>query len=295
MSYDLFFKRSTAVSADEFTAVFERREHFKVEGTQAAYQNEDTGVYFAFDLASSSEADDEADRPDHFASFNLNYYRPHYFGLEAAPVLKAVVEAFGCEIEDPQMEGLGDGPFNEEGFLRGWNKGNAFAHRAVLQADKGPKEVYCRPSHELEAIWRWNLGRSDLQRRMGKGTFVPRIFWVVVEGVLSSAVVWPDGIPELLPAVDVYFIAREQLAPRIFFMRREDACLVRRADLQPFIGAFDSASYALPVHHFNFQHPPDEFCDFVRRLRPEIKKRPKPAMDEVLTRELVEAAQKAAR
>ena len=54
---------------------FENRDRYEVANGQAWYSNDDTGVYFVF------EWDDSADGQGG-PSFNLNYYRPHIFGLE---------------------------------------------------------------------------------------------------------------------------------------------------------------------------------------------------------------------
>ncbi len=116
MSYDLFLK-SESLTADEFESYFNSRPHYTLNGDQAFYENEDTGVYFSFDYA-----------PDELGTvaFNLNYYRPHFFGLEAAPEVEAFVWAFNLTIDDPQIEGMSDGPFSVDGLLRGWNAGNRF-------------------------------------------------------------------------------------------------------------------------------------------------------------------------
>ena len=284
MSYDLYLDRSTVVTSDEFRAFFTQLPHCKAENTQAVYQNDDTGVYFLFDLA--TEPDDEG--PSFKISFNLNYFRPHFFGIEAAPILRAVIDGFGFTIHDPQNDGMGDGPFTEEGFLRGWNKGNAFGYRAILRSDKPPKEVYARPREETGAIWRWNYEKENTQQTFGERIFVPRIFCVVADGALCSAAVWPDGIAELVPAVDLYFIDRDRLAPRRLFTRKKDSCLVRRSELEAALGPFESTKYPLPCRLFDHQEPSKEVRKFVGEIRSEAKKSSGLAMDQVLDRELVE-------
>lgn len=156
MSYDLYLNRSAPVSSDEFHAFFAERPMFRTANTQAVYDNEDTGVYFIFNLAAGAESEE----PSHKISFNLNYFRPHFFAREAAPQLAAVIDSFGFGIHDPQNDGMGDGPFSEEGFLRGWDHGNAFGYHAVLKSDTPPAAVYSRPTTELDAIWRWNREKA---------------------------------------------------------------------------------------------------------------------------------------
>src|SRR5436190_13882956 len=112
MSYDLFFT-SAQISQEDFRSYFQKRPAYELHGNQAAYQNKETGVYFSFEYG---------DTPPGFkylASFNINYYRPHYFILEAEPEVSRFVERFGFEVHDPQTDGMGDGPYTPEGLLNG--------------------------------------------------------------------------------------------------------------------------------------------------------------------------------
>lgn len=63
-------------------------------------------------------------------AFEVNYNRPNFFGLEAEIELSAFVTEFQPRIHDPQMRGMGDGPYFGEGFLSGWNFWNVLGIRA---------------------------------------------------------------------------------------------------------------------------------------------------------------------
>jgi hypothetical protein len=91
--------------------------------------NAETGIHFRFDYC--QERSDEWATGEYVA-FRMNYFRPHISGLEAEIELSAFVNAFACAIHDPQLDGMGDGPYSASGFLRGWNTGNAFAYEAGL-------------------------------------------------------------------------------------------------------------------------------------------------------------------
>src|SRR6516162_652488 len=111
MSYDLMFSAGNGKKLDKkaFKAYFRDRRNYQLGEGQAIYQNEDTGVYFIFD------------EPDNgVVAFNLNYFRPHIFGLEAAPELEQFAEAFAAIVTDPQGEIEDPGTFRREPFLRGW-------------------------------------------------------------------------------------------------------------------------------------------------------------------------------
>src|SRR5580658_8884848 len=92
MSYDLLFKpRNGLLDQGDLVRYFSHRHNYKVDGAQAIYGNEDTGVYFQFDLQTASEASDTEDYP---VAFNINYFRPSYFILEAEMEVSAFVRTF---------------------------------------------------------------------------------------------------------------------------------------------------------------------------------------------------------
>ena len=112
MSYDLFLRsRSLAVSPGAFFDYFRGRARYKVENKQAWYQNEESGVYFAFEYADADERD--GPHPYRF-SFTINFFRPSYFILEAEPEVTALVDRFDFLVSDPQTKGMGDGVYAPE-------------------------------------------------------------------------------------------------------------------------------------------------------------------------------------
>lgn len=284
MSYDLYLNRSAPVTPDEFHAFFAARPMFRSSNGQAVYENKDTGVYFIFNLATSGESEE----PSHKVSFNLNYFRPHFFAREAAPELTAVIGAFGFDIHDPQNDGMGDGPFSEAGFLRGWDHGNAFGYQALLRSENPPSAIHYRPTAELEAIWRWNRQKAAVQNQLGDQVFVPRVFWILADGKLSSAAVWPDGIPELVPTVDLYVICREQLAPWRFFRRQKDTCFVTRAEVENALGPLPVGQHSLPSRVFKDKRDLSDARRFIKGLEPTDVQTTGVPMDQVLNRELVD-------
>ena len=91
MSYDLFFKpRRGDADSSQFAEYFRNRRHYKVDVPEVLYENEDTGVYFMFDLEREPDEDEGTHYP---VALNLNYFRPSFFGLEAEPEVTAFVRA----------------------------------------------------------------------------------------------------------------------------------------------------------------------------------------------------------
>lgn len=220
MSYDLYFLRprgEAPLDAAEVLSYFERRANYQVDrgAGQAVYSNEQTGVYFVFELDSG---DDEAPPKDADealvevgVSFNLNYFRPHVFGLEAEPELTAFVRHFGLWVDDPQHDGMGRGAYDPDGFLRGWSTGNKFGYRMALEQGLPATTL---PSEEIHRIWRWNFGSTELQAQLGEDVFVPRISCAMVEGEVLTYAVWTDAIPIALPRVDLVILFRQQVLKR---------------------------------------------------------------------------------
>ncbi|MBV8759379.1 MAG: hypothetical protein JO257_18975 [Deltaproteobacteria bacterium] len=196
MSYDLYFRATKPLDLVEVRAFFEER-GYKVSETQAFFENESTGVYFGFELGST-------------VSFNINYYRPHVFGLEAATELTSFIERFGLEIEDPQMHGMGKGPYTADGFLRGWNAGNEFAHSAIA-SNEGVERPLALPAVRNAAVWRWNYAKDaivdELEANLGDvpPCFVPTVMMVVPEGGsdVKTIVVWDVQMAIAIPEVDL--------------------------------------------------------------------------------------------
>jgi hypothetical protein len=242
MSYDLFFTAPSPVDLPSaFVNYFAGRRDYEIQGTQAFYQNPDTGVYFCFELQSPDESR-AVEEPQSWASFHLNFCRSNVFAQEAEIELQAFVEHFRCRVFDPQYDGMGEGAFSVAGFHAGWNAGNEVACRELVHAG-GSADLYLRPGAEVERIWRWNYERRAFQDRVGEGIFVPRISFFRVAAQVCTACVWADGIPIVLPKTDAVLIYRDQFAPRRWFRRKPGvAC----------------APWDIALHHFNPSHQADE-------------------------------------
>jgi hypothetical protein len=304
MSYDLAFARRSGapLTKEDFAEHFAARPRYKLKGSHAFYANQDTGVYFNFEHGAGSHADadrgaDEDGDPGGsgtaVASFTINYFRPPFFALEAAPELAAFVGRFDLVVHDQQMDGMGDGDYSDEGFLRGWTTGNRFGHQAIVQEHGELPELRTRPEERLLADWRWNYAREQLQRTVGAKAFVPKILCFEVDGAARSAVIWGDLVPALLPAVDVVLVARQELAPRRFFRRKLDVTVVPWSDLAPLLASFPRAGEPEPHLRLLYDQPPPALVDFVCALQPGGAPVQLP-IDRVLSAELVAEARQAA-
>jgi len=272
------------IDEDQVLDYFRTRPNYTVETRQARYGNKDTGVYFLFEM---HEGEPKSPDSSYSVAFNLNFFRPSYFVHEAEREVTACVRHFSWVVLDPQIHGMGEGEYQSDKLISGWNHGNEFAYRAILEKPESRKNLLTLPTDRLDAIWRWNYDRSKLQEEVGDTKFVPRISLVLVEGRLSTTIVWTDGIPMVFPPIDYVIVYRQELAPRRLLKRTPDFALLSWRDtlalLEPYMLKYSGRAFSL-----NYTRAPEKVSAAVRSLeamtlRPEFV-----AMDAVLDSELVE-------
>lgn len=298
MSYDLLFApKGTAPARVDFCDWFARRPHYADPSSQAFYENDDTGVYFSFELHEATEpvlSDDEGGGntiqtggPAAWAAFNMNYCRPHFFALEAAPEVETFAQQFDLSVHDPQVDGMGDGPFSREGFIRSWNSGNRFGCSAILNQPDMPAPLTL-PTAVLERIWEWNHSRHDRQEELGETAFVPIVLFHNVDGAVQTVCIWPPDTPIVLPRTDVVIVGRKTLAPRRWWgTRREDECIVRWRQIASVIETYPRSD--APIEHFMLCDtvPRDDVARMIRGLTTAVPTLQGVSADNVLNRELV--------
>lgn len=206
MSYSLFLHFKPRLRRAEMLKYFAARKHYKAAKDRVSYQNEDTGVYFWFDLRCGRDI--LLRRTVVSAEFEINYNRPSFFGIEAEKELSAFVAAFHPRIEDPQMEGMGEGPYSGDGFLRGWNFGNRFAIEQTASKERDGK-IATMPAAELHAAWQWNYQCAERRDRLNLRYYMPTILFWRIDGRAQRVVIWGESMPILLPRVDYVVVARE--------------------------------------------------------------------------------------
>ena len=292
MSYDLFFYRDTSqpqITRSKFLKYFQGRAHYQVKNSQAWYENEDTGVYFSFDFAETEE--EEGGTKSSVAgsvSFNMNYNRPHIFGLEAEPEVSAFVKSFHVLVSDPQNDGIGEGAYTPEGFLRGWNAGNRFGCQAILAMENAP-DVHVLPASLIESSWRWNFNRNRLAEKLEQDLivgFVPRIMFIRHQGKIARFVVWTDSVVTVLPPVDII------LVNRTISGKQNDFALISWQELHPELKKFKKVTEP-PEHYLPpFDEVPKEIFDFCAKLKPVKEKLEGVRVDQILDQELIDELRK---
>lgn len=278
--------RNGAIGKKDFEAYFQDRRFYDAESGHAAYSNEDTGVYFSFEWVDARVDDKEGEF--YPIAFNINYFRPSYFIMEAEIEVSAFVQAFDPVVDDPQWKGMGKGEYDAKVLMSGWNAGNQSAYDIALERPEQRSHLRTLPSATVLQAWRWNFERDARQQSVGDTKFVPRILFLEVEGQMTSAMVWPDGVPLVATPVDWFILAGENL-----LRRRPDFAGAKRLlpwaeaiqILRPFIKQAPG-----PVVTFDYGETPFEVFDFLLRLSPESVSFTRWPQHLVLDRETVEQA-----
>jgi len=292
MSYDLdLIPRAgeKAPALEELRAFFDGRKRWRLGPERAVYDDGDTGVGFFVELRAPAEGEAA---PSPALSVNVSLFRPHFFGLEAAMEVQAIVDAFGFDVDDPQIDGMGRGPFSIEGFARGYHGANAAAYSVHLRDDVARGDPYrtALPTAELERTWRWNVVRDEHQQKLGEGVSVPGIFFVRVGGHLSACALWSDALPIALPKVDLLALVLHDLAPRRFLWKKRGVALVPYDRLGSLL-RFGSRR-AEPREHILFERAPApaELRAFFSAAELTPGKLDVVAMPDLLNKEIVDEA-----
>lgn len=285
MSYDLYFTEPE-ISLDEFNQYFKGNDLYTIENGQAWYSNDETGVYFCFEY--NSDDSSEEDDVNHSVSFNMNYFRPHYFALEAEPEVSKFIQHFKMSIYDYQNDGMENGPYSSEGFIKGWNHGNEFGYSAILNNPEMSNTPESLPTKTLENTWAWNYERDIIYNELQEDIFIPKIMFITLNNTVATCCVWPDGIPTFIPKVDHLLIPRQELAPKKFFKKTEDMCLLSLEEALPIISQYAykhkrHEGYKLPT-----DETPKEIIKAIKKLSPYSHKIEGVPSDQVLNREIME-------
>lgn len=292
MSYDLYFKpRNGSFTEEKFFAYFRGKPNYKCEGSQAWYGNEDTGVYFVFELQAELPSEDNDNEPlAHFpVALNINYLRPSYFIFEAETEVTAFVKHFDLLVSDPQMEGMGDGEYNAEKLLSGWNCGNKFGYSSILGDENNRSGLSHLPTEQLHRAWRWNLSRAQVQTRVGESKYVPCVMFINLGGLTVTAAIWPDGIPVVIMPVDYLCVPRKELAPKKFFRKKEDTTFVAWAKALPVLIENGTQNEDGSIS-LNYMTAPPDVVKFVQSLPTESRAVTRLSADRVLDREIYESS-----
>jgi hypothetical protein len=213
MSYDLIFFRKKDAGFDISKAFKYLDEKLHIEDnrgrTQWFFQNKETGSYFSIDYSESIEENEVTFGPDYLNtgfSFNINYLRPEFFGLEAFPYVDDFTLEFGLHIYNPQdREELLE--YNRGSLFQNWKEINK-KHSVEYFKKQNLSYLELKKSNYT---WEYCRNRVELQNSLTDDIFVAGIFYNKfrnADEVLTLSI-WPECIPVILPKTDNVFIIKK--------------------------------------------------------------------------------------
>ena len=201
------------------------------------YENPDTGVYFSVEYgppAAVGAQEADADDPAAFHGYvptgialNINLARPHFFGLEAIPLVVDLADSLGCAVRDPQGSARPQAT-SVDALLSTWNHGNDAGAQVVLEQSP----AHPRWSRALsKQWWEYQHGKHAYEDDLTEDVFVPTLLLVTLpdEATVHSVVVWPDEIPFVFPPCDLLVASYD--VRRLLRKKREER-LFRASDVR---------------------------------------------------------------
>jgi len=245
MSYDLYFytKKGREINAKDIEQYFLENGCIRDgEFPQWVYENEATNVYFVFERQPESEEAEDIEFFDSFDefdntqfTFNLNFFRPNFFGLEAF----AYVDRFMCEFDlyalDPQSNTNPDTPSREtfETYYSEWSKANSGFSSEHFDA----LDLMHFPLDRSNDYWKYNFNAERLQEGLGDEYFVPTMFLVrrASTGSPITFSTWTQHIPNVFPPADYFLLNRQR---RKLFRTIEESGLISHKTLMDVFGSY---------------------------------------------------------
>ncbi len=236
MSYDLFFykQKGSEISTDKISKYLTDNLVQPNDGNnQWFYENEDTEVYFSFELnevEENFEPDEEIEPIENFDdtnfTFNLNFMRPSFFGIEAFQFVEQFCNDLNLYVLNPQGESEKPYKPTQKEQFENWNKTNLWASKDHF------KEIECSYMNENETnqIWKYNSNRKLIQEKLGEQYFVPKIYFFKTKQSNEpfTLTIWTEHIPIVLPTTDYILLTRQY---KKFFRTINDAVLISRSEL----------------------------------------------------------------
>lgn len=233
MSYDLYFykQKGSNLSEDQISKYLtDNLVPVNENGNQWFYENEDTEVYYSFDQNEPENDPESIELYENFAdfdnthfSFNLNFLRPAFFGLEAFRFIEQFIADLNLFVLNPQSDA--EKPFKptSQELFENWNTTNLGVSKEHF------KEMDCcyLSMDKSSDIWNYNYNRIRIQKELGEQYFVPKIFFFKIKETNEVITIssWTEHIPALIPPVDYILLTRKY---KRFFRTVTDNILVSR-------------------------------------------------------------------
>ncbi|MFY0692512.1 MAG: hypothetical protein JXR14_11400 [Paracoccaceae bacterium] len=224
MSYDLFFiPADMPLDLGMLKTFLSERRFYHTGKNHAVYDNPATDVKFVWEFGEELPGAQAQSAPARGAKavLSVDYMNPTFFAREAAIEVDALMRSFDLKVYDPQEDRMSESPFDADAYEDSYARhAGAMAMSLIENAKPSDIPPVC-PRETLEMVWDWNYWHDDLKLGLEEDLFVPTIQFARYDGTLHTAVVWGDGVPALLPKVDMVLIAHLRIAPETGLLRRQ--------------------------------------------------------------------------
>ncbi|QLC65578.1 hypothetical protein LPB248_04495 [Flavobacterium sp. LPB0248] len=239
MSYDLyFFKTKGSPITDNEIENFLSSELVPKENNQWFFHNSDTEVYFTFEKTEKENNNDSEnfenfeDFKDVNISFNLNFLRPSFFGIEAFEFIDKLVNDLDLYVFNPQSEN--DKPYkpNQQELFNNWNNTNLHASSSHFSEQNSYLDI-----EKSNQIWNYNANRNLIQQKLGNAYFVPKMFFFKTKENNDVITVssWTEHIPNVIPNADYFLLTKVQ---KKWFKTKKENTLISREKLLSTFGEY---------------------------------------------------------
>lgn len=244
MGYDLFFYKCKGQQFSENEIANYLTENLtspNSNGNQWFFENEDTEVYFSFEQNEPGGGLEDTEMLENFEkfdnahfSFNLNFLRPNFFGIEAFQFVDKFMSDLDLSVIDPQSAEP-DLPrkFTSSQMLATWGNMN-LTFSATKSNDSGFTYL---PIEKSDDVWDYNFHKQKMQDGLGEGYYVPKVFMMKTKAGNNAITLttWTESIPMIIPAADYYLLTRQY---KKFFRTIKEAGLISYETLIKNFGSY---------------------------------------------------------
>jgi hypothetical protein len=276
MSYDLYFyrKKDNELSEQAVADYLKKTLPFNISdySRQWNYENPETGVYFLMDWNDPNTDKEDIEIWDSFDefeylnfSFSINFFRPRYFALEIFPIIEKFIDELDLYILNSQE---GDEIEIPKKFEKGYFQDQWIRHNEQVSITHFEELSFkFMPPEKSNAMWWFQLHRTELQDGLVEDIFVPGFFVInnKEDNKLYTACVWPKHIPIILPIVDYVIVQKEY--KRLFKTVEESGMVSYDIILKELGSYFEDFDHAIPNLKVLKQYNADKMTDKFNNLK----------------------------
>lgn len=191
---------------------------FEIEGSTIIIQNPNINAYICIysddEKKDNSEDSEYAQNIDGFIYtkflFNINYFRPNFFGMYANDIIKQILTGSDLYIlnEETGNHPLPYQPTGTELFEE-WNTINNMSLEQLSTLAQDQDRDICDENKSMY-FYKYCVNIEKLQKELTDEIYVPKLYLCKdkVSNNVVSVCIWTNNIPILLPKADFYVLTK---------------------------------------------------------------------------------------